>query len=515
MSRSPRHGRAERDMNDEGRSVLTRRSVDGQRVGVEIIDLHWRSATELAASIRDREVSATEALDHLAARVDALDGPINAVVRHDLDRARRAARAADDAVVAGDDLGPLHGVPMTIKDSFQTEGCVTTSGSPELADFVPGEDAWPVARLRDAGAIPFAKTNLPIFAGDIQSYNDVYGTTNNPHDLERTPGGSSGGSAAALAMGFTPLELGSDIGGSIRVPAHYSGVMGHKPSYGIVPAHGQIPGMPGTLSQADLAVCGPMARSVDDLALGLDVLAGPDRWNEPAWRLDLPPARGRELGDLRIAAWLDDEYCPVDASSRRVLGELVTAIEDAGGRVDASARPGFTLEKADTVFKNLLMAALSGGYSRSEIERIAGTDDDSPAGRAASAAAMRHRGWLADNERRLQIRERWREFFADHDVILLPVQPRGAIAHDHSEPQWSRTVEIDGVERPYLDLFGWTGPAGAGMLPATVVPAGTGDDGLTIGVQIVGPYLHDRTTLQAARLVSELAGGCPRPAIAA
>jgi amidase len=477
-------------------------------------ELHWWSAGDLAAAIRGREVSASEALEHQVERVERLDGPINAVVHWDLDRARAAARAADDAVAAGARLGPLHGVPITIKDSFQTEGCITTSGSPDLADFVPTQDAAPVARLRAAGAIPFAKTNLPIWAGDIQSFNDVYGTTNNPHDLERTPGGSSGGSAAALAMGFTPLELGSDIAGSIRVPAHYSGVSGHKPSYGIVPAHGQIPGMPGTLTQADLAVTGPMARSVRDLELGLDVLVGPDRWNEPAWRIDLPPARGQSLGDLRIAAWLDDAHCPVDASTGRVLGHLVEQIEGAGGRVDTEARPAFTLEKADVVFRDLLMAALAGGARPSDLDRLAATEGDSAAHRAKRSTAMRHREWLAHNERRLQIRERWREFFERYDVILMPVQPRGAIPHDHSMPQWDRTIEIGGVERPYLDLFGWTGPAGAGYLPATVVPAGLGDDALPIGVQIVGPYLHDRTTLRAAALIAKLAGGCPRPALA-
>ena len=477
-------------------------------------ELHWWSATDLAAAIRGRELSATEALEHQVARIERLDGPINAVVQWDLDRARASAREADDAVAAGHDLGPLHGVPITIKDSFQTEGCVTTSGAPELADFVPTADAAPVARLRAAGAIPFAKTNLPIFAGDIQSFNEIYGTTNNPHDPSRTPGGSSGGSAAALAMGFTALELGSDIGGSIRVPAHYSGVSGHKPSYGIVPAHGQIPGMPGTLTQADLAVAGPMSRSVRDLELGLDVLVGADRWNEPAWRIDLPPARAETLADLRIGAWLDDEFCPVDASTRRVLGELVTAIDEAGGRVDTDARPGFTLERADTIFRNLLFAALAGGAKASELDEMAATEGDDDRARVQRSTAMRHREWLAHNERRLQMRERWREFFERYDVILMPVQPRGAIPHDHSQPHWDRTVDIDGVERPYLDLFGWTGPAGAGLLPATVVPAGLGDDGLPIGVQIVGPYLHDRTTLRAASLITKLAGGCPKPQLA-
>jgi amidase len=479
-----------------------------------MMDLHWWTATDLADAIRGREVSARETLEHFVSRIEKLDEPINSVVRWDLDRARSAAAAADQAIARGDVLGPLHGVPITIKDSFQTEGCVTTSGSPELAGYVPTEDAWPVAKLRAAGAIVFAKTNLPIFAGDIQSYNEVYGTTNNPHDPSRTAGGSSGGSAAALAMGFTPLELGSDIGGSIRVPAHYCGVKGHKPSYGIVPAHGQIPGMPGTLTQADLAVTGPMARSARDLDLALDILAGPDRWSAPGWRIELPPARSTELTELRIAAWLDDDYCPVDASTRRVLGETIASIEAIGGRVDVDARPGFTLERADMVFKNLLFAALAGEYSYEQIEDLATITGTTAVERARRSASMRHREWLAHNERRLQIRERWREFFTSYDIILMPVQPRGAIPHDHTEPQWARTIEIDGVERPYLDLFGWTGPAGAGFLPSTVVPVGMGDDGLPIGVQVVGAYLDDRTTISAARAISKLRGACPRPALA-
>ncbi len=477
-------------------------------------ELHWRSAIELAGAIRDKEVSSREVLDHLTERVERLDGPINSVVQWDLDRARGAAAAADEAVARGDDVGPLHGVPMTIKDSFQTEGCVTTSGAPELADFVPPEDAWPVARLREAGTIPFAKTNLPIFAGDIQSYNEVYGTTSNPHHVERTPGGSSGGSAAALAMGFTPIELGSDIGGSIRVPAHYSGVVGHKPSFGIVPAHGQIPGLPGSLSQADLAVAGPMARTVGDLELGLDVLAGPDRWDSPAWRLDLPPSRATDLAGFRIAAWIDDDTCPVDADTRSALSSAITAIEDAGGRVDTEARPGFTLDKAWTVFSQLLFAALSGGHPKDKIEHMAGDTSDTPLGVVKRGTAQRHRDWLSNHERRLQIRERWAEFFTEFDAVLLPVHPRAAIPHDHSEPQWGRRVEIGGVDHPYLDLFQWVAPAGVAYLPATVVPVGTSGDGLPIGVQIVGPYLHDRTTLALASIVSELSGGCPRPTLA-
>ena len=251
-------------------------------------ELAYATAIDLAKKIRQRELSSREALDYFLERVAQLDPRINSVVTIDAKRARAEADAADAALARGVQCGPLHGVPMTIKDSFQTAGMRTTSGAPELADFVPQEDAWPVARLRAAGAIIFGKTNLPIYAGDLQSYNKIFGTTNNPYDLSRTPGGSSGGSAAALACGFTPLELGSDIGGSIRLPSHMSGVVGHKPSYGIVPSHGQIPGPPGTLTLADLAVAGPMARSIEDLELGLDIMAGPNRWERPAWRLESP-----------------------------------------------------------------------------------------------------------------------------------------------------------------------------------------------------------------------------------
>src|SRR5215470_6826508 len=266
-----------------------------------VSELAYLTAIDLAKRIRQREISSRETLGYFLARVATLDKNINSVVTLDAERARAEADAADATLARGVVRGPLHGVPMTIKDSFQTAGTRTTSGAPELADFIPQEDAWPVARLREAGAVIFGKTNLPIYAGDLQSYNAVFGTTNNPYDLTRTPGGSSGGSAAALAGGFTPLELGSDIGGSIRLPSHMSGVVGHKPSYGVVPAHGQIPGPPGTLTLADLAVAGPMASTVEDLELALDIMAGPNRWEKTAWRLELPLPRRQTFEEYRIA----------------------------------------------------------------------------------------------------------------------------------------------------------------------------------------------------------------------
>lgn len=474
-------------------------------------ELAEASATELAARIRKGEVSSREVLGALLERVNRLDGPVNSVVTTDVERAFAEAAKADEVSAKGWGTGPLHGVPMTIKDSWETAGMRTTSGAPELSEHVPEADAWPVARLREAGAIVFGKTNLPLYAGDFQSYNKVFGTTNNPYDTSRTPGGSSGGSASALACRFTPLELGSDIGGSIRVPAHLCGVMGHKPSFGIVPAHGQIPGPPGTMSLADLAVAGPMARTVEDLELALGVLAGPNRWDAPAWRLELPPARRHGLDGYRIAAWLDDERCPVDPEVRRLLWGAVTELTTGGAIIDADARPAFTLTKAADTFFPLLNAALSGGFPRDTIERFAADTEDSAIGRTRRLTAMRHREWLGLHERRLQLRLRWEEFFAQWDAILIPVMPIPAFLHDHTEPMASRTITIGGEERPYWDAVTWMAPAGACYLPATVVPVGLTGSGLPVGIQIVGPYLHDRTTLHLAGLLAARLGGCPAP----
>jgi amidase len=486
--------------------------VTDRRKGDVVPELAYVSAVDLANRIRQREVSSTEALEYFLARVATLDKTINSVVTIDADRARAEATAADKALARSEVRGPLHGVPMTVKDSFQTAGMRTTSGAPELVNFVPQEDAWPVARLRQAGAVIFGKTNLPIYAGDLQSYNEILGTTNNPYDVTRTPGGSSGGSAAALACGFTPLELGSDIGGSIRLPCHMSGVVGHKPSYGIVPAHGQIPGPPGTLTLADLAVVGPMARTVEDLELGLNIMAGPNRWEKPAWRLELPPPRRETLKQYRIAAWLDDPRCRVEPESKTLLENAARALANVGVRLDTEVRPEFSLEKVSDTFFALLQAAMAGGTSRDRIEAYAASTGDTPLATTRRLLAMRHREWLSYNERRLQLRKCWEAFFQQWDIILLPVMPCAAVFHDHSEPQSARLAWVGGEQRPYWDLATWMAPAGACYLPATVVPVGCLSNGLPVGIQIVGPYLHDRTTLDVARHLLAIVGGCPRPA---
>lgn len=473
----------------------------------------WMSARDAAAAIRAGELTSRDYLESMLARIDRLDGPLNLVVTRDDERARRAADEADREAARGRWRGPLHGVAMTIKDSFQTAGLRTTSGAPELAEFVPEEDAVAVARLRGAGAVIAGKTNLPLYAADVQSYNAVFGQSNNPWDTSRTVGGSSGGAAGALAAGFTPLELGSDIGGSIRGPASCCGVTGHKPSFGIVPGRGQIPGPPGTLTEADIAVVGPLARDVADLELALDILAGPNDWSAKAWSLDLPPPRHRDLADYRVAVWFDEPSAPLDASVRTLLGAAADALADAGARVDYEARPAFTFDKAVMVFNQLLNAALSGGFSRDEIEAMAAKAAEAGEGRALAAryTSQRHRDWLSANERRLQLRARWHEFFRDYDAVLAPVLPTTAIPHDHSEPMSRRTITVNGERRNYQEQFSWMGLAGASFLPATVIPVGVAEDGLPVGLQIIGPFLEDRTCLDLADRLYRLLGGFTPP----
>lgn len=271
------------------------------------MDIDSATACELISAIRDRSVSSREVLDHLLARTERLNPDLNAVVALDVDRARAAAGAADAATAHGTAVGALHGLPMTVKDVWETEGLVTTSGAPELKAHIPKVDALAVARLKSAGAIIFGKTNTPLYAGDFQTFNDVYGLTRNPWDPARTAGGSSGGAAAAVATGLTPLELGSDIGGSIRNPAHYNGVYGMKPSWGVVPSRGHIPGPPGSLTEPDVNCNGPLARSLSDLSAALAVVAGPLPEAGVGWRLELDPGPEiRDVSQLRVATVLGE-----------------------------------------------------------------------------------------------------------------------------------------------------------------------------------------------------------------
>lgn len=476
------------------------------------------SATTWLGMLERRELSSAELLQHYVERIDRLDGPINAFVTFDRERAAALAREADTARARGDALGPLHGLPMSVKDCFETAGLRTTCGVEGLADHIPQADADAVARLRAAGAIVFAKTNLPTFAADGQSFNPVAGTTNNPWDLGRSPSGSSGGAAAALAMDFTALELGSDISGSIRLPAHACGVLGLKPSYGLVPLRGHIPGPPGTAAVADMNVAGPLARNADDLELAFGVLAGPDAAMGKAWELRLPPPRASTLGDYRLAFVLDDPACAIDRQVLDVLGGAIARLDATGAKLVDEPGP-VALADAARVHRTLLMGVSCSGPSDEEFAAMqaavgagAGNGHDDRA-RHLRWLTQTKREWNSVNEERARMRDRFAEFFAGFDALLCPVSPVVAIPHDHDPDMVGRRIRVNGQEREYWDQVCWIAAASACQLPAVSVPVGLTESGLPVGLQIVAPYLEDLTAIDLARRIAEVIGGfVPPPA---
>jgi amidase len=392
--------------------------------------------------------------------------------------------------------GPLHGVPLTVKDALETAGLRTTSGAPELVDHVPARDATVVERLRAAGAVVFGKTNLPAWADDLQTDNPVFGATANPWNAARSPGGSSGCAAAAVAAGLTSAELGSDIGGSIRQPAANCGVFGLKPTWGIVPTRGHIPGRPGALADIDVAAVGPIARAADDLELLLDVIAGPDEWRSGAWRLELPAAR---VG--RIGLWFDDEQYPLDEHVRAVLD--ATAAELGAEPV----RPPLRLEDALRLYYRLVAPELSRGTEPETVERWredAARRDAPP--HVHSSEAWEHwgvvlqRDWLEANEERVRLQARWAEACADYDVILMPVTPVAAMPHQAAETD-AREVVVNGMPQPWRVVSAWLWVVGLLHLPAASAPVGLTPDGLPVGIQLVGRYGGDRTVIEAARRI--------------
>lgn len=478
-------------------------------------DLAFRPATDLARMIRAREIGSLELTEHYIGRIERLDGDVNAVVVRDFARARAAARDADRRLAAGEPLGPLHGVPMTIKESYDVAGLPTTWGIPPFAGNVAQGDAEVVRRLKRAGAVLMGKTNVPLALGDFQSFNDIYGVTSNPWDLGRTPGGSSGGSSAALAAGFTGLECGSDIGGSIRNPAHYCGVYGHKPTWNIVPPQGHA--LPGMLAAPDLAVVGPLARSADDLQLAMDVIAGPGPLDAAGWRLVLPPAK---TGRLRVVLWPSDPYCPVDTEVADRVARVGETLARLGATVSDTARPGFDVEHACVVYLSLLWAILAAGESDEARARFAARaaaadpHDRSHGAVGARGAVASHREWLFWHNERERLRYAWHAFFADWDVLICPQSATAAFPHDHGAYD-GRHLEVNGVSQPYFRQLFWAGIATVAYLPSTVFPTGLSRAGLPIGVQAVGAGYDDRTTIAlAARLADELGGFQPPPAFA-
>ena len=480
----------------------------------------YRTAGEQVADLANRRVSAVELLDQAIARIESLDKSINAVVVRDFDRARRAAIAADQALARGE-RRPLLGLPMTVKESYNVAGLPTTWGFPASKDFRPAEDAVVVERLKAAGAVIIGKTNVPVALADWQSTNPIYGTTNNPYDIERTPGGSSGGSAAALAAGYVALEAGSDIGGSLRTPAAYCGVVGHKPSYGIVPSRGQtFPGLPALPSAGDgLSVVGPMARSASDIALALEVIAGPDELRDGvAWRLVLPRPRHRALADFRVL--LIDSH-PIGATAeviRTALAQLGDRLAKAGATVARQSPLLPDLGEATRNYMHLLGPVLQQGRPPAyyeQIRSIAATmspDDQSLDAIYFRGANLGWRDWQAANAVRIRLQSQWATLFRQWDVVLCPAMPTVAFKHDHAAMSARRLV-VDGQSQPYTNHIMWAGPATAAGLPATVAPIARTDTGLPIGVQIIGPSLEDATPIQFAQLLERTFGGFVPPVL--
>ena len=480
-------------------------------------DLELRTAAGLAAMIRAREVSSLELCDAYLRRIERLNPSLNAVVTLDAERAREQARARDAQLTRGDAVGPLHGLPITIKDAYETAGMRTTSGAREWSQHVPGHTAEPVQRLLDAGAVLLGKTNVPPYCADLQTYNELFGVTRNPWDPARTPGGSSGGAAVAVACGMTAFELGSDIGGSIRTPCSWTGIYGHKPTWGIVPLFGHLPPKPGTLVQPDLGVGGPMARSAEDLALVLELVARPSAAQAVAWRFALPPPRARALREFRVGAWLDDPDFPLDEGVASLLEDTVRALEGAGVRVDRSAHPGPSLREIfDDYLALLTPATLTDSppelFERL-VQRVADGKDEPRVVQLARNALIRHVDWLALHERRTRLQARFAELFKRYDVLLCPINPVPAIAHDHGGNLHRRTFAVRGSERKQTDLMAWISPATACHLPATAAPIGRTEQGLPVGVQIIGPYLEDLTSIAFANALREVIGGYAPPPV--
>jgi amidase len=468
------------------------------------MDLATATAAELTQAIRDRQLSSRELLDDLLARAALLNPALNAIVAWDTERARDAAKAADDATAAGDVTGPLHGLPMTIKDVFETEGLVTTSGAQELADYVPKADAVAVARLKAAGAIVFGKTNTPLYAGDWQTYNDVYGRTNNPWDHGRTTGGSSGGAAAAVAAGLTPFELGSDIGGSIRIPSHYNGVYGLKPSHGIVPLIGHIPGPPGSLVQPDVGVAGPIARSIADLRVALNIVAGPIERDARAWRLELdagPPVSS--VAALRIATVFTEgsDVVPLSADVRDSLDRFAGRLADAGAQVDAVSLP-VPLADGLATWREIVMPILGIGLPAATFAELAGSASDD----WTAAMTSRFRSVMIATDIREWQRAAWAYFFGNYDVVLAPVMPTAAFPHDTETLLAERTVDVDGTPVPHTAAAAWCCAIGTTLQPVLTMPTGLGATGLPVGIQAIGPFLADLRLLRIGEVIADAAG---------
>ena len=484
-------------------------------------DMIYQSATQLVKALLEKRISSTELLEKMLERYCQRNPEINAIVATNHDMARSRAREAGEALSKGKTLGPLHGLPMTVKDSLEVAGMPCAAGAPELREYIPELNADAVDSLSQAGAIIFGKTNVPYLVQGFQTCNQVYGQTNNPWDETLVPGGSSGGAAVALASGMTCLEIGSDVGGSIRIPAHFCGVYGHKPSFGLVPLRGHVPPFPGLFPKTftmdvDIVVVGPLARSAADLDLAIQLMIRPSKSKRIASNFCLPQPRKDRLKDFKIGCWLDDPYCPVDSQVGDCLHAAIDILARSGAQIK-EARPDIDFSHGNDIYRQLKAASMSASLSQEEFETyqsecltIEKLDDSSRAQRFRGTT-ISHREWLILDYHRLILQQKWAVFFTEYDVLLCPVAPITAFSHDRRRFD-DIEVRVNGSWKSHDEvLVSWVGLASVAYLPSTVAPIGLARNGLPVGIQIIGRYLEDRTPIHFAELMEHITGSFRPP----
>lgn len=486
-------------------------------------DLASATTLQTMMALESRELTSVDLLDQMIANIERMNPAVNAVVAQDLERAQTEAAAADDLREWGEPVGLLHGLPMTIKDTYETIGLESTAGAPELADHVPERDATVVRLLRRAGAIVWAKTNVPLYAGDHQTYNELHGRTNNPWDLDRTAGGSSGGAAVSVACGFSTAEVGSDIGNSIRQPAALNGVFGLKTTHGLVGGRGHIPGPPGAKAEGDLGVFGPIARSCGDLQLLLDVLSRSATAFKGVPGATLPRFKSQpDIEELRIGLWSDDAMSPVDNGTKSKIEAAATELAAGGARVDNEIRPDVSSDELHSTYLTLLHAAMSAELPDSEwaahLEKAGGswepTNDEALS--YARGVTIPHREWMKAHESRVRAQLAWETMFHDVDLMIAPVQPVTAFPHDTEQGYGKRRLSVNGADVPYGNILFWAGIATMPLLPSVVIPLGTDDHGLPVGMQLIGPMWSDHQLLSMGEEIASVLGSrfTPPPLVA-
>lgn len=466
---------------------------------------HYQSVRQLLKHLDHNEITSVELLRTQLARVSVADTTVNAVAVLDSERALARAAEADADRARGVSWGPLHGLPITVKESFDVAGLPTTWGYEAFRNNIASTNAVAVQRLIDAGAIIFGKTNVPVSLADWQTFNPVYGTTSNPWDVNLSPGGSSGGSAAALAAGYTSLELGSDIGASIRNPAHYCGVYGHKPTWGLVPMAGHaLPGI-ACIDSLDIGVAGPMARSAFDLEVAMDILApraqsfGRHGWRNTDWKRG-----GRPVTALRIAVMCDDPVARVSNVIVDRLQELAAFLRQKVAYVSESRRPVDSVE-ARAVYLHQVRAATGAFFSDEDYEAAqkvaSGLDPADMSYRACHyrGVTLTHRDWFAWDQRRARLCQQWEAFFEDFDLLICPVATTPAFAHNQQGERWERMLDVNGLPQESTDSMFWAGYPGVVGLPATAIPLGLDPRGLPFGAQIIAPAFADHAAMHFAQ----------------